>query len=328
MKIDVERVRAGATQTLRVSNDLSVLGFRGKENLGDDNEAFFQIEMPVAVDTGGGGDFTRNTGVGLRGRYGQVLLGIWESPYRFVSVYAIDPFTAGVFASNSLMGNGFTTAANGIAPSSFDRRQKNLLQYSSPSYRGWSARIAISAHEEQNANTNPGMMAGLLAFEQQSLYLAYGVERHADYFAANTRDIGHKLGAAYTAGGTRVRAAWEYLRFEPTASTHLRRSAWQLAVTHNVGSHILRASFVLAQNARGNATTGVGGIGKPGAGSGASQVAFGYGYTLSKRTELWAAYTRIDNGKAASFNLSANPVTGLSAGQAPSALGFGTTHKF
>ncbi|MES2256952.1 MAG: porin [Pseudomonadota bacterium] len=329
IKVDIETVQAGGVRTQRLSNDLSVLGWRGSEDLGGGLQSFFQIEMPVSVDTGAGGDFTRNTGVGLRGSFGQVLLGIWESPYRFVSVYAVDPFTAGIFASNAIIGNGFTTAANGIAPASFDRRQKNLLQYTTPAYGGWNARVAVSAREEGSATAgNPGMAAGLVTYEDETLYLAYGMERHRDYFAAGTTDTGHKLGAAYSIGGTRLRAAWERLRYEPTAATHLSRDAWQLAATHSVGSHILRASLTRAGQAHGNAAAGIGGIGKPGTDSGARQWTVGYGYVLSKRSELWAAWTRTRNGKTASYNLSANPVAGLAAGQDPSGAGFGITHKF
>lgn len=328
LKVDAESVSAGPTSTARVSNNLSVLGFRGKEDLGDGMEAFFQLESNVFVDTGAGGEFTRNTGVGLRGKYGQVLAGIWESPYRFVSVYAIDPFTAGIFASNSLLGNGFTTAANGVAPASFDRRQKNLLQYFAPGYLGWNARIAVSAREEKTAASNPGLVSGLLTYEQGPLYLAYGYERHTDYFASGTTDEGHKLGAAYSIGGTRLRFAWEKLRYEPTVKTHLGRNAWQLAATHEIGLHIFRASYVRALNASGNASAGIGGTGKPGGESGARQYALGYGYNLSRRTELWAAYTRINNDKYAMYNLSGNPVAGLAAGQDPYGFALGITHKF
>ncbi|MFZ6648054.1 porin [Undibacterium sp. TJN25] len=328
LKVDAESVSGSSGHIGRVSNNLSVLGFRGKEDLGDGMEAFFQLESNVFVDTGTGGEFTRNTGVGLRGRYGQILGGIWESPYRFVSVYAIDPFTAGIFASNSILGNGFSTAGNGVAPASFDRRQKNLLQYFSPAWNGWNARIATSAREEKTAATNPGLVSALLTYEQGSLYLAYGYEQHTEYFAANTRDAGHKLGAAYNIGNTRLRFAWEKLRYEPTATTHLGRDAWQLAATHEIGVHIFRASYVRAMNASGNAAAGVGGTGKPGGESGARQYAVGYGYNLSKRTELWAAYTRINNDKYAVYNLSGNPVPGLAAGQDPSGFGLGITHKF
>jgi predicted porin len=328
LKVDMETIATGETRTNRLSNNLSVLGFRGKEALGNGSEAFYQLESNVAVDTGAGGEFTRNTAVGLRGEYGELLAGIWEAPYRYVNVYAIDPFTAGIFAANSLMGNGFTTAANGISPSSFDRRQKNLLQYASPQMGAWNARIAISAREEKTAFSNPGMTSALLSYDDGKLYVAYGYEQHIDYFSAGTTDVGHKFGAAYSLGDTRLRFVWENLRYEPTTTTHLSRNAWQLAATHTLGDSILRASFVRAEDATGTALKGIGGIGKPGPESGATQYALGYGYNLSKRTELWGAYTKIKNAKNANYNLSANPVVGLVTGQDLDGFGIGITHKF
>ncbi|WP_211455312.1 porin [Collimonas antrihumi] len=333
LKVDAESVQAGGAKggiarINRLSNDLSVLGFKGVEDLGGGLQAFFQIESNVLVDTGGGSFADRNDAVGLRGPFGEIFAGHWESPYRFVSVYAIDPFTAGIFSSNSIMGNGFAVGGNNTAPASFDRRQNNLLQYSTPLMKGFSARIAYSAKEERTATTNPGLWAALMTYENGPLYLAYGHEQHSQYFGPGTTDTGDKIGAAYSIGATRLRFAWERLRYEPTAQTTLSRDAWQLAVTHNIGQGQLRASIVKAGRSKGNAISGIGGIGKPGTESGAHQVSLGYGYYLSKRTELWGAYTKISNEKNASYNLPANAIPGLAQGQSPSGFGVGITHKF
>lgn len=333
LKVDAESVWAGGAKggvpsIQRLSNNLSVIGFKGVEDLGGGLQAFFQIESNVGVDTGSGALADRNDNVGLRGSFGEIFGGQYESPYRFVTVYAIDPFTAGIFASNSIMGNGFTTAANAQSPASFDRRQKNLVQYSTPDFNGLIGRIAFAAREEATSTTNPGMIAGNLIYTNGPLYLAYGFEQHKDYFASGTKDTGNKFGVAYSFGNTRVRFAWERLRYEPTASTNLRRDAWQLAVTHNIGNGQLRASYVRAEKSKGNATAGIGGIGKPGTESGAQQFSLGYGYNLSKRTELWGAFTKINNQQTASYNLSANAIPGLSAGQSPAGVGLGITHKF
>jgi predicted porin len=58
------------------------------------------------------------------------------------------------------------------------------------------------------------------------------------------------------------------------------------------------------------------------------QYTVGYGYALSKRSELWAAYTRTRNAARAAYNPSANPIPGMAAGQDPSGAGVGITHKF
>ncbi|NUU02198.1 porin [Herbaspirillum robiniae] len=333
LKVDVESVWAGGAKggqgrMGRVSNNLSVLGFKGVEDLGGGLQAFFQIESNVGVDTGAGSFADRNDNVGLRGSLGEIFAGQYETPYRFVSVYAIDPFTAGIFASNSIMGNGFTTAANAQSPASFDRRQKNLVQYSTPNFGGLVGKIAYAAREERTATSDPSLVSALLTYESGPLYLAYGHEQHKDYFSGGSVDTGNKIGGAYSFGNTRVRFVWERLRYEPAPGASLRRDAWQVALTHNVGNGQLRASYVRAERSKGNAAAGIGGIGKPGTASGAQQVSLGYGYSLSKRTELWGALTKIFNEQNASYNLSANPIPGLNAGQSPAGVGLGITHKF
>lgn len=334
LKADVERVSVSgaglpAASLSRLSNNLSVLGFRARENLGGGWAVWAQIETNVRVDTGDGPWGGRNTAVGLQGPAGSLVLGQWETPLRFVSVYAIDPFTAGIFASNGIMGNGFTTAANGQSPASFDRRQPNLIQYWSPELGGVSLRLAYAAPEEKSASSDPDLFSGLLVYKQGPLYAAWGYELHRDYFGAGSRDSAHRLGLAYSWGGTRLRGSWERLSYEPAPGQSLRRAAWQLALSQALGEgQELRLSLVRAQAARGTARAGLGGIGAPGGDTAASQVSLGYGYRLSKRSELWAAYTRIRNGVAASYNLSANSYPGLKPGQDPAGLGLGITHSF
>ncbi|MEJ6004007.1 porin [Paucibacter sp. AS339] len=328
-QVDVSGPGAAALGPLRrVSNNLSVLGFRASEGLGEDLSVWAQIETNVKVDTGEGPWGGRNTGIGLRGRWGEVLLGQWETPLRFVSVYAVDPFTASIFASNSIMGNGFVTAANAVTPSSFDRRQPNLLQLSSPATGAFTAKLAYALPEEKSANSSPDLLSGLLSYVDGPLMLALGHERHRDYFGAGSQDWASRLGASYAWGNTRLRGAWERLHYEPQAGKTLSRDAWQLALTHDSAGGQWRASYVKADKARGTASVGVGGIGAPGVDTGARQISLGYGHRLSARSELWAAWTRLSNGSGARYNLSANSVPGLQAGQSPSGFGLGMTHKF
>ena len=333
IKENVESIQIsgnGRSQSLaRLSNDLSVLGFRGGESLGGGNRAFFQIETNLRMDgTGTAQIGDRNTAVGLSGPWGQFWMGQWEMPLRYVSVYKVDPFTAGIFASNSIMGNGFVTAANGVSPQSFDRRQPNLVQYATPDWGGVSARVAVSMPENRTATTNPIAWSGLVSYESGQWYAAWGHEYHGDYFYSGSHDYADRVGLVYAIGGVRLRAAYERLSYEPAPGQSVRRDAWQAAATYNRGPHTFRASYTQGGNAHGNTVQAVGGIGLPGTDSGAWQVSLGYGYTLSKRTELWAAYTRLVNHATASYNLSANSVSGLKAGDAVSGFGLGITHNF
>lgn len=198
IKENVESIQIsgnGRSQSLaRLSNDLSVLGFRGGESLGGGNRAFFQIETNLRMDgTGTAQIGDRNTAVGLSGPWGQFWMGQWEMPLRYVSVYKVDPFTAGIFASNSIMGNGFVTAANGVSPQSFDRRQPNLVQYATPDWGGVSARVAVSMPENRTATTNPIAWSGLVSYESGQWYAAWGHEYHGDYFYSGSHDYADRV---------------------------------------------------------------------------------------------------------------------------------------
>ncbi|CAB3703613.1 Outer membrane porin protein 32 [Achromobacter deleyi] len=332
IKEDVETVRLsgnGRSESLtRLVNDLSVLGFRGQERISGDLEAFFQIETNLRMTGTGTSEISdRNSGLGLRGPWGEFLMGQWEMPLRFASVYTVDPFTAGVFASNSIMGNGFTTAGNGVAPHSFDRRQKNLFQYATPNWRGFSLKMGVTLPERMPTG-NPMAWSALASYASGDWFVAWGHEYHRDYFYDGSADHADRLAVTYTFGGTKLRGAYERLRYQPAPGQSVYRDAWQLAATQSFGPHQLRASYTYGADAHGDTTKAVGGIGVPGSGSGAWQISLGYGYTLSKRTEVWTSFTRLVNGETARYNLSGNPLPQLTAGDAATAFGVGITHKF
>ena len=335
LKADVEHVRAsgGGAPSLsvnRLSNNLSVLGFRSKEDLGGGNSVWAQFETNVRVDNGEGPWGGRNTAIGLASATaGQIVLGQWESPLRFVSVYAIDPFTAGIFASNSIMGNGFATGANGVSPTSFDRRQPNLVQYWSPNWKNFEVRLAYAMPEEKTDEKSPSMWSGLVTYKSGPLFAAWGYEQHRSYFYDGSKDDAHRIALAYSFGPTRLRGSVERLSYEPERGQSLTRNALQVAVTHQITpQHEVMASYVRAQSPKGNTTKVVGGIGLPGTDASANQVSLGYVYRMSKRTDLWASYTKITNGATSNYNLSANSIPGMKPGQDPSGMGLGVTHRF
>src|SRR5258706_8645715 len=146
LNADVESVKAeGGSGTKfssrsRVTSNSSNIGFRGTEDLGQGFGAFFQVESSVNIDSGTSSGFwaSRNSGVGLRSNdYGQVLLGQWDSPYKFATS-RIDPTAdTGIAAYSGIMGGtGSITARQGgnnfAERTSFDRRATNVVQYCTP----------------------------------------------------------------------------------------------------------------------------------------------------------------------------------------------------
>ena len=89
----------------RVSDQSSLLGVRGTEDLGGGLKAFFQLETAFKPDQNDTTFAARNSGVGLQGGFGSVLLGRWDTPFK-TSTIAVDPY-------GDLTIGGITAAMNG-----------------------------------------------------------------------------------------------------------------------------------------------------------------------------------------------------------------------
>ena len=316
----------------RMSNYRSVLGFRGTEDLGGGLKAIFQIEGTLALDTGAGGLASRDTRVGLEGAAGTVFIGNWNLPYNTATA-SLDPFYPTTAGYMSIMGNGAGATVNNTSDtSSFDRRQQNSLHYWSPVWHGVQLRVARSAAEERPASgAKPYLNSGAVVYEQGGWYATGAFESHHEYQGPGSSDTGAKLGAAYTAGATRVALVGEQLKYELPGGTLKRRAAY-VSVTHQAGRHAFKFGIARAGDGKGSAPDGVQ-VGKvrKGADTGATHYTAGYDYLLSKRTTVFAFYTHLKNQRNASVDFAINGL-GAAAGASPGAtlkgVSLGLRHNF
>src|SRR5262249_53877644 len=66
----------------RVSNNSSLIGFKGTEDLGGGLQAIFQVESATNMDAGTGSFSTRDTFVGMKGGLGTIKAGFMTAPMR------------------------------------------------------------------------------------------------------------------------------------------------------------------------------------------------------------------------------------------------------
>ena len=346
----------------RITSGTSHIGFRGEIRLGEHISAFFQVENSVNTD----GDHpvltspwaSRNSGVGLKGDYGTIFYGNWDTPYKHPTLFlgalrGLNPF------DNTLTGNpGFnvpgTTTQNGRASSrsdaAFNRRQGNSIQYWTPKVVGLSARIAASMNEgrtrktENEPSISPILMSGLLSFEVGSLALHYAYERHMDYFGTNwvggspgaslsntnSVDDAHEFIAWYQFPfGTRLAATVERLTYRtddtvPDAVKGYQRDAVYGAVQQRIGQHALWGSFGVAGAGRcvkvGNAPCTTNGLN-------GLQWSVGYTFSPVKTLDIYASYYEMRTGRSATYALFP-PVVPISPGADTKAFGLGIMYLF
>jgi predicted porin len=372
LNVDIESVEATGSATgalgtnfqsrSRVTSNSSNLGFRGTEDLGQGLRAFYQIESQVNLDNGSqGGAFwaSRNSGVGLIGGWGQVLLGQWDSPYK-VSTVRIDPTgDVGILGYSGIIGStGAVTAGQGgqtfAERASFERRVANVIQYWSPTWRGLTGRLAYGTGDTNVGSTangvseasglRPALYSGMVSFESGGWYAAVSAERHKDFQPFNTlfaapassgHDDGYKAGVQYSFNSTwSLGAVAEHLKYHADNINGLgaferKVTNWYVVGKYNVGPH----SVALSYGQKGEEKlSGAGFSDLPE--SKANQITARYGYSLSKRTSLYAFATRINNDANAFQTFGNAPITATqlfrdpARGADPTGFGLGMIHTF
>lgn len=312
---------------VRQTNYRSVWGLRGEESLGGSLKALWQIESNLSIDNGQGGIATRNSRIGLQGDHGLLFMGHWHTPYT-ESTMAYDPYyptTAGYMA---LIGNGSTSSSDNVQDtSSFDRRQKNILQYRSPQLAGVSVWLGWGLPEEKNTvPRNPALYSAAVVYDKGPLNATVAYEIHQHYQAAGRNDDALKVGVAYQLfKGTRISALYEHLHYR-TDTGDLQRNGYYASLVQQLGPGSVRVGFALAANGTGSSNDTVGFF-RSGAETGATQFTVGYDYPLSKRTALFAFYSRINNKRNGIYDFAINEL-GVSAGADPQTFALGMRHNF
>lgn len=312
---------------MRQTNNRSVFGLRGEEELGGSLKAVWQIESNLSLDTGEGQIASRNSRIGLQGSYGLLFMGHWHTPYTEATM-GYDPYyptTAGYMA---LIGNGSASSTDNVEnTSSFDRRQKNILQYRTPQWRGVSLWLGWGLPEEKaTVARNPALYSVAAVYERGPVNATLAWERHQHYQAAGRNDDALKAGMAWQVlAGTRIAAVVEHLHYR-TDSGDLQRNAYYVSLVQQAGTGSVRIGLAYAANGTGSSTDTIGFF-RSGAQTGATQFTVGYDYPLSRRTALYAYYSRINNQRNAVYDFAINDL-GIRAGADPQTFALGMRHNF
>jgi predicted porin len=329
-------IGAGVANTVnRVSSNATRFGIKGKEDLGAGLNAIYQLEAQFDLNGNGANGFgngTRNSHVGLNGDFGTAFLGIWDTPYK-TTHNKVELFDNTTFASAiNVLGHASSTGVN------FNNRLKNSMQYWTPNFNGFQAKLAYGTDNASTtgvAGTTQTVISLSADYDDEMFYAAYGYESFKDTalstgtVPAGTTLVG-PLSAGNKADGNRLVGAYKFapeslvgLTYERLSGTNLgvtsTRTAWELMGKYTMGNSNFGASYVKAGNLGATAA------------SGANQVSLRYGYSFSKRTEVYGMYSSLSNDTAGSYNLSGGTPVATTAGTLGaklSGLGFGMVHKF
>ena len=319
----------------RLSSNSSRIGVRGTESLGGGLNAIFQIESNVSGDTGnssGSGLASRETFVGLQGAWGTFKMGKFLMPYDDLHpIFGNVPtYTTSILSTASLWAQGPQSKFAG----GFDARLGNSVRYDSPVWSGFNFSTQISMRDSSGfadnpaptPATNPTVYGGDNGDHVQELRHAYvwgiagyynngpiqagiGYESNIKVRGPNLNDWAFTATGAYNFGVVRIAGVYERLDYDtPTGS--LTRNFWGVSATAPIGPGALYAFWGQAQDGNGTSVEGtrVGGLTR-GSQTGSDQWEISYTYPLSKRTQVYAGYVKLQNDARAAYSFNINGYT-------------------
>ena len=286
----------------RLDSNNSYIGFKGAESLGNGLTAVFQYETNVNFDENKGFDGKRDSFIGLAGAFGTVAAGRLTHPLREMGVKVdILPGSSGFGTVSSVTGQlaGQKTGA--------DERASNAVAYISPTFGGgFSVTAAWVNGEDRTDNYNARAWQIAAKYDNGPLYVGLGYHKAKD---ANPGGPGKdadarvwRLAAVYTAPfGTKFAGLYDNTKADNILTyDSLKRQAWSLGASHAFGANTVGLQY--ARSGKTNVS------GAPNWKDSANIWTASYGYSLSKRTQLHARYSRLANGKEGDFNYYYNAV--------------------
>lgn len=379
----------------------NAIGVRGREDIGGGTAAWFQLEagawpdgrLEAAATTGAhfGG---RNSGLGISSNLGDIMFGIWDTPYK-VGYGVWNSLNSGGFSTAGIiMGNGDTTGAlgnplctntvnNGTGTpavgansvcvteatsngTAWSRRVNNSIQYWSPVFSGLQFKLmtAMANYKSPDSSFPNGAVtqkeySASVTWARGPLSLGASIDSHeglrpntAVNGVANPKDSAFQVGGKWNFGPGEVGVGIENLTYANNAvagavDTGMKVSNVVANGRWNAGPGAVWGSYSKTPGGKSctvpaafNPNTGAGNlvIGSAACGSAgeAKMLTLGYDYVLSKRTKVYVAYNKIDNGISTNYYYIAGPAAnngngtngGLAAGTDVTTIAFGMQHAF
>jgi predicted porin len=338
----------------------NAMGVKGREDLGGGTAAWFQLEIGVwpserlETSTVTGNNWGgRNSGIGISSGAGDIMFGVWDTPYKQVD-FVWNSINSGGFSAGGVIMNmadstgalnnqlctnavnngtgSVTTGANGVcvteataSNTAWSRRVSNSVQYWSPVMAGFQFKLMTSMANYQSPG-NVAFASGLPKPKEYSanatwargpLSVGLGYDYHeglrpgtAAGQNANPKDSAIQIAAKWNFGPGEIGAGYEQITYGNNAASGATDSGMKVPAyvvngRFNIGPGAFWASYSAADaksctltGAGATATTGQ--IGTAVCGVKPKEYSIGYDYILSKRTKMYVAFNKIDNGQATS----------------------------
>lgn len=285
LNVGVESQKIGTVTNKGVYDNASRIGFKGVEDLGGGLKAGFQLESGLNASTGQASStfWGRQSEVNLSGNFGMVRLGNFTSEAYFATADYISMHNHDTGDSEDKL-------------YAYPVGNSKKIAYRTPAMGGMTAELAVREASVGGGNRGYDLAVN---YDAGALHLGLGADKVGSSKMFAVRGL-YEMGAL-TLGG--------YVQRDTDASGPGSRTNLRLSGMYTLGATELHLNLGKAGK--------VGGL----ANSDASQMTVGVNQNLSKRTKLFAYYTKTDNKANAAYAVT-------NAGDDLSALALGVRHNF
>lgn len=345
---NVKNGSAGSLKTMSTDGLASTrFGVRGVEDLGGGLRAGFWLEAGFGADTAAGASagadasgnrigtgglvFNRRATLSLLGGFGEVRLGRDYTP-TFWNHTIFDPFgTNGVASQTNLI-----TPASGASGSNTTRvlgytsnglnsgtstgtvvRADNSIGYFLPTMGGLYGQVMIAAGE---GFTGAKYVGGRFGYSAGPINVAVAVGRTEVTSSADLSAV--NFGGSWNLGFATLMAQYHSYEADRTgaAGFTLDRSLknWLVGAVMPMGASSFKFSYAKSSGEFSDTVRD----------GDATQLGLGYQYDLSKRTALYANYSRVKNNKGARFYASGSGPLNAGTDFTSTGYEFGVRHSF
>jgi len=337
----------------------SRIRFSGRENLGRGMTALWQIETTVALDNTGDASpiANRDSFVGLRGGFGTVRLGNMTTVFKDLG----DPTgILGISSGNFVALSNITSSRTSFTrdgSGSFHLRKANSLMYDTPKFGGFEFHAQYSPDEARAGNLNADLWSMGVEYKRGPFEFALAHEVHNDFFGGSnglntnggaaralasardgtdgvrSKDTGTRATVLYRVGGAVLQANYGVVEFDESGAAagkfkNYENKRWSMTWQQTWKGTPWRTTAAYGNSSAGSCSI-AGGAACTTNGLAGNMLVLAADYSFSRRTALFAAYAKINNGSASVYrNLQNASSSALDPGADITTYAVGIRHNF
>ncbi|MFT6265911.1 MAG: putative porin [Oleiphilaceae bacterium] len=259
----------------QLNSNASRIGIKGSQDLDTDSEdkfeAIYKMEFEVAIDDGDnkGETFSqRNIYAGLKGKYGTLIAGKFDTPLKKAQG-KVDRF-------GDLPLGDIKNIMEG------EDRADNSIMYTSPKFNGFSGSIAaVPAEDSQSEDGDDGLLDGTsISINFKNDLVTAALAHNGDIDGQDTTRVVADFNLSDSKLGFLVQTA------ESADDSTIDEDSWLVSAQHKIGTYTLKAQYGMTDYSNDNEDT---------------LVVLGVDKKLSKSSKIFTYYASIRQDEVSSI---------------------------